>query len=136
MSDEITPEAIRAGMDAGTPGPWELRYEQGQTHIYMPRKGGGMESQMCDETYYPWVPDNEADWERIAGLPDLERAYLDAMAENERMREALASIAHQKRSDELETVADEEYADFTDGFDACVNVARAALGHTPPETTS
>jgi phosphosulfolactate phosphohydrolase-like enzyme len=49
-----------------------------------------------------------------------------AEAERDRLAEYLGRIARQKRSDELETEADVEYADFTDGFDACVNVARAA----------
>jgi len=26
---------------------------------------------MCDEQYYPWVPNNEADWNLIAAAPEL-----------------------------------------------------------------
>lgn len=40
---------------------------------------------------------------------------------------ALREIAKQKRTDELETEYDVEYADFEGGFDDCINRARAAL---------
>ena len=63
---------IRRDHEAGTPGPWEVKY-QGETHLYM-----NGDSQMCDMTYYPWVPDETADWERIARVPELERIALAA----------------------------------------------------------
>jgi hypothetical protein len=36
---------------------------------------------MCDETYYPWVPDNPADWDLIAAAPDMLEA-LEMIAKN------------------------------------------------------
>lgn len=50
-----------------TPGPWAVVYESGNTQI----KSADGESLMCDETYYPWVPENPKDWDLIAAAPDL-----------------------------------------------------------------
>lgn len=47
--------------------------------------------------------------------------------ENRRLREALEQIAIQKRTDELVTVLDVEFADFEGGYDLCIDCARAAL---------
>ena len=41
---------------------------------------------------------------------------------------ALKEIAAQKRTDELETEHDVEYADFEEGYDACINRARSVIG--------
>lgn len=41
--------------------------------------------------------------------------------------EALEDMANQKRTDELETEYDVECADFEGGYDACIDVARAAI---------
>lgn len=41
--------------------------------------------------------------------------------------EALEDIARQKRTDELETEYDVEVADFEGGYDAIIDVARAAI---------
>jgi len=57
----------------------------------------------------------------------MEALNQEVRSEADRLREALVQIARQKRTDELETEADVEYADFEDGFNTCVNVARAAL---------
>jgi phosphosulfolactate phosphohydrolase-like enzyme len=77
------------------------------------------------------MSDTEIQNERLRlALERAERAEDRAEAAEaavERLAEYLGRIARQKRSDELETEADVEYADFEDGFDACVNVARAAL---------
>ena len=48
-------------------GPWCVTYERGDTHI----KSADNESLMCDETYYPWVPVNMADWHLMASAPEL-----------------------------------------------------------------
>jgi hypothetical protein len=48
-------------------------------------------------------------------------------AENARLREALEEISRQKKTDELITELDVEYADFEGGYDACIDTARAAL---------
>lgn len=50
-----------------TPGPWRVSYERGTTQI----KAADNESLMCNEAYYPWVPENDADWHLIASAPDL-----------------------------------------------------------------
>lgn len=50
-----------------TLGPWRVSYERGTTKI----RTADNESIMCDETYYPWVPENDADWHLIAAAPDL-----------------------------------------------------------------
>ena len=68
---------IRKDRDAGTQGPWRVRYEGGCTHLDM-LSHPDMQSQMCDETYYPWVPDNLTDWDRIARVPQMEAALLAA----------------------------------------------------------
>ena len=69
-----------------------------------------------------------------AAAPDLARALLDARAElaAAQQREAglvaaMEIIAKQKRTDELDTEHDVEMADFEGGYDAAINVARAAL---------
>lgn len=43
------------------------------------------------------------------------------------LTEALRNIAIQKRTDELITECDVEYADFEEGYDLCIDRARAAL---------
>lgn len=53
-----------------TPGPWFVRYHRGETQLVM----GDGNVQMCDMTYYPWVPENLADWHLIAAAPDMYEA--------------------------------------------------------------
>lgn len=64
----------------------------------------------------------------------LQEAFAAALApfedENRRLREALEQIAIQKRTDELVTALDVEFADFEDGYDQCIDCARAALRST------
>lgn len=50
-------------------------------------------------------------------------------AEVERLREELGAIAEQKLIDEMDT---DEWtnADFADGYESCVRIARQALGGT------
>lgn len=96
---------IRKDREAGTPGEWTLCYEGGCTHLDM-IDHPDMKSQMCDETYYPWVPDNLNDWKRIARVPRLERIALAA--------EELAKVI--ERSDPWEDI------------DAALAAFRAACG--------
>ena len=49
-----------------TQGPWVVKYSNGTIQLQTP-----YEVTMCDETYYPWVPYNYADWHLIAAAPDL-----------------------------------------------------------------
>lgn len=61
-------------MSKHSKGPWYVdNTADGNTHI---RDANG-NSLMCDEQYYPWVPDNPADWELIAAAPDLLAALKD-----------------------------------------------------------
>ncbi len=64
-------------------------------------------------------------WSRLF----LQCAYLlrKKERENERLRAALEGIAAQKKTTELVTATDVEYADFEDGYDMCIDRARAAL---------
>lgn len=48
-------------------------------------------------------------------------------AEIAQVREMLAEISRQKKTTELETEYDVEVADFEDGYDMCVDTARAAF---------
>jgi len=59
---------------------------------------------------------------KIAALPAVQPAP-DVSA----LVEALREIARQKKTDELETAGDVEYADFEGGYDMCIDRARAAL---------
>jgi hypothetical protein len=43
------------------------------------------------------------------------------------LEKALAEIARQKKTDELDTEYDVEMASFEDGYDLCIDRARAAL---------
>ena len=56
-----------------TPGPWCVKYEGGDTKLVM----GDGRIHMCDMCYYPWVPENDADWHLIAAAPDLYEALED-----------------------------------------------------------
>ena len=62
-------EAVKV-LEGVTPGPWEVEHKHGTIRLMM-----GDSCQMCDETYYPWVPDNEKDWHFIAwcrqGVPTM-----------------------------------------------------------------
>lgn len=49
-----------------TPGPWQFVTEERERKII----ADGQEI-MCDMHYYPWCPDNDADWRLIAAAPDL-----------------------------------------------------------------
>ena len=57
-----------------TPGPWSVTYKRGTTNI---TTADGQDI-MCDETYYPWVPENDADWKLIAAAPDMYQALIEA----------------------------------------------------------
>ena len=55
-----------------TPGPWAFDASGDNWQILTKGRNDAL---MCDESYYPWVPDNEADWHLIAAAPEL----LDAL---------------------------------------------------------
>jgi hypothetical protein len=57
-------------MNKHTPGPWVFTTERGDNVI----RGGG-KTLMNDTQYYPYCPDEDADWRLIAAAPDL----LDAL---------------------------------------------------------
>ena len=50
-----------------SPGPWQITREMGETHI----RTADNESIMCDMRYYPWVPDDQDDWNLISAAPEL-----------------------------------------------------------------
>jgi uncharacterized protein YPO0396 len=52
-------------------------------------------------------------------------------AEVERLRGAVGEIAQKKKTDELETEYDVDIADFEAGYDACIDIARAAKDAKP-----
>lgn len=68
----------------------------------------------------------------VAAGPSVQEQAADAilalLAEIERMQEVLKTISGQKKTTELETVADVEYADFEQGYDDMIDFARATLG--------
>lgn len=53
-----------------TPGPWRVEARHGCDQL-IASDGAGL---MGNETYYPWTPENMADWHLIAAAPDLYEA--------------------------------------------------------------
>lgn len=86
MNADTSTEAVEKLLDEVTPGHWRVEYKHGTTCLMM-----GDSCQMCNETYYPWVPANERDWHFIAAARDLVPALLaerDALRrENENLRQ-------------------------------------------------
>ena len=119
-----TTEELQSMLDKATPGPWQVRYERGCTHIYM----GDAGSQMCDETYYPWVPENLDDWELISAAPDLAARVLE-------LEDTLEQIAKQHTTAEVAEWDDVSLYAWDDAFDLCVSKARAALKENRRPTT-
>lgn len=72
---------MRANRDAGTSGPWTITYTDGNTNLM-----AGRETMMCDMTYYPWCPENQNDWLRIAQVPAMEAEIERLTAEIERLK--------------------------------------------------
>lgn len=74
----------------------------------------------------PWPPHlSRVMW---AGLAAAEKKRADdAEARIARLEAALREIAKQKRANELQSAYEEVTADFEEGYDACVDRARAAL---------
>lgn len=85
MTVDTSTEAVTKLLDGVSKGPWRVEYKHGTTCLMM-----GDSCQMCNETYYPWVPANERDWHFIAAARDLVPALLaerDALkAEVERLK--------------------------------------------------
>lgn len=52
-------------MSKHTPGPWKFKIDE--CWLIEANK----ESIMGNESYYPWVPKEEADWHLIAAAPEL-----------------------------------------------------------------
>jgi len=87
LADKFDIEAMRANRDAGTPGPWGLDYTGGDTKLL-----AGRETLMCDMTYYPWCPENQSDWLRIALVPSMEAQIERLTADLARAVEALEAV--------------------------------------------
>ena len=60
-------------------------------------------------------------------LPSLISGLEEARGEVARLRAALEKISMQKKSAELDTEYDVEFADFEEGYDACIEIARQAV---------
>jgi len=74
-----------------TEGPWRVDYTIGDRYL-MSADG---ESLMCDMTYYPWVPEEQADWDFIAAarqlVPDL---IAHARAQEALIAELVGKVEH------------------------------------------
>lgn len=77
--------------------------------------------------------ENMRQWGAAVTRAETAEAELSAAQQRERaLVDALEDIAKQKRTDELDTEHDVEMADFEGGYDAAINVARAALASGKP----
>lgn len=57
-----------------TKGPWIFVQEDGCRKL---KSTNGLGAMMCDEEYYPWVPNNVSDWYLIAAAPEMYRELKD-----------------------------------------------------------
>jgi hypothetical protein len=128
MTQDLTPEAVAKMLEGVTPGPWIVEYKYGTTRLMM-----GDSCQMCDETYYPWTPDNLKDWHFIAWA----REAVPALAAERDEWKARATAAETKlthtitawgndalRVEELEA----EVARLRDYLSSCVAMIQHAIG--------
>jgi len=86
--DTLNPEAIRADMKSGTPGPWRAErpdFAGGWWVVFTDPDTGGMIDASGDGGF------DEITARRIARLPDLERGYLDMRARAEAAEAVLCS---------------------------------------------
>jgi hypothetical protein len=67
----MTTDELKKLVEAATPGPWKIVSEPGSKRL---ETGDG--AIMGDEPYYPWAPDNDADWQLIAAAPALAREVI------------------------------------------------------------
>lgn len=80
---DTSTEAVELLLEDVTPGPWTVEDSDGTICLFM-----GDSCEMCNETYYPWVPSNHYDWHFIAAARDLVPALLK---ERDEARAALAA---------------------------------------------
>ena len=124
----MTDDELRKLLADATPGPWRDGQE-GNVRVYGP-DGMAEHSGLIANVFK-----GRANARLIAAAPDLAAEVLRLReteaalrAEVERLREALRDIARQRTTTELDAEGEAGYADFEVGYDACVAVARAALG--------
>jgi hypothetical protein len=67
----MTTDELKKLVEAATQGPWKVVSEPGSKRL---ETGDG--AIMGDEPYYPWAPDNDADWQLMAASPDLAREVI------------------------------------------------------------
>lgn len=60
-----------------SPGPWRFDKQMGKPRMIIDAHNHSL---MGDEEYYPWVPEDEADWHLIAAAPDLLASLRDVLA--------------------------------------------------------
>jgi bacillopeptidase F (M6 metalloprotease family) len=120
-------DELKKLVEAATPGPWKVVSEPGSKRL---ETGDG--AIMGDEPYYPWAPDNDADWQLMAASPDLAReviALREAAGELADAAEQSYQAAHDYRvtsnaaSAEASLRADQE-------FRTALATLRAVLGES------
>ena len=127
-----------------TPGEWRS-VAMGRSSTVLSRTMPPRNDQRANCTYgfqgdefcvaYPFIEDDgksfrpdfvcfgHDDARLIAMAPTLARKVIAA----EKLVVALSEIARKTKTDELATECDVEFADFEDGYDACIDRAREAL---------
>lgn len=83
-----TTDQLKDLLARASDGPWRISYERGTTQIRTSQN----ESIMGDETYYPWVPEHEADWEIIALAPTLAAEVVRLRVVADAFEELLATV--------------------------------------------
>lgn len=117
---------LRKLLAEATKGKWKIQRRK-------MKKSGGAWAEIGTSFWYGFAkvairldddtedsPEGVANVELMAMARNLAAALLKA-------EEALANIASQKKTDELETEYEAECADFEAGYDVCIDVARATI---------
>lgn len=81
-----------------TKGPWIFVQEDGCRKL---KSTNGLGAMMCDEEYYPWVPNNVSDWYLIAAAPEMYEMLdkLSDMDENQMMKKEINELLAKARGE-------------------------------------